>query len=200
MIYQRKEHAFGTRRHGAQPALHRSGLAELVIGIDHENRRPGRAGANLIGGCAQHHDDRRALLRQQPAQRIQERGFAVSQQRFRRAHAARFAGGQDQAGGHFASVGRADSAITDIESERQLEAALRRTAIISAVTETAISSGEIAPISSPMGAWIFSKASRGMPSFSSSRNTLSTLRRLPIMRSEERRVGEKGRYRWAPAP
>ena len=43
---------------------------------------------------------------------------------------------------HFASTARTcPPANTDMESERQLDAALRRTAIISAATEMAISSG-----------------------------------------------------------
>ena len=44
---------------------------------------------------------------------------------------------------------------------RHSESGARRTAIISATTETAISSGVMAPISSPMGAKTRSKAARG---------------------------------------
>ena len=76
-----------------------------------------------------------------------------SQQRLGRAHAARFAGGQNEPGGHCEHGGGRDfPANTESESVRQLDAALRRTAIISAATAMAISSGEMAPMSRPMGA------------------------------------------------
>src|ERR1039458_3432157 len=123
-------------------------------------------------------DHRRATLGEEGSQRVQKRSAAVVQQSLGGTQAARFARRENEAGGvHFASA----AALTDLESERQLDSALRRTAIISAVTEMAISSGEIAPISRPMGACRRSKAARGTPSFSSSRITPITLRLLPIM-------------------
>src|ERR1035437_3052783 len=114
---------------------------------------------------------------------IEKGVVAVEQQGFGEAHAARLPGGENEGSdAHLESTARSPSpANTDMESERQLDGALRRTAIISAVTEMAISSGEMAPISSPMGAWMRSNTVRAMPAFSSSRITLSTLRLLPIM-------------------
>ena len=93
---------------------------------------------------------------EEPHQTVQEgfvahkRSSALGMPMRRDSPAARMS---PRAAAHFSSTARgASSARMDIESERQLEAALRRTAIISAVTEMAISSGEMAPISRPMGA------------------------------------------------
>src|ERR1035437_161490 len=187
VVHQRKEHAIGMGRNGAEAALHRGGLPARPVRVDDERGGgvPTRADPLRLG--AQHHNHGRTAHGEQAGQPVEKRLLAVSQQSFRKTHAARFAGGQNQSsdnetGAHFASTVRNDSsANTDIESERQLDAAPRRTAIISAATEIAISSGETAPIFRPMGAWMRSKAARGIPSFSSSRMTFSTLRLLPIM-------------------
>src|SRR5439155_15023741 len=97
-------------------------------------------------------------------------------------HAFRFAGGQNQSGDvHFSSARVDSSAKMDIDSDRQPDFGLRRTAIISAATEIAISSGEMAPISRPIGAKIRESCSRDNPSFSSSFTTEITFRLLPIM-------------------
>src|SRR4029077_9190558 len=111
--------------------------------------------ANTFGLGAQHRHHRRAMLGENANQAVQEGLPAKFQQRFRKSHAARFAGGQNQTSdiAHWIRVARRASSLkTDFASERQFDAAPRRTAIISAATEMAISSGEIAPISSPMGA------------------------------------------------
>ena len=110
--------------------------------------------ADLVRRRAQHHDYRRAAGGETADQSVQKSLAPVRQKRFGGTHAPRFAGRQNEPGAaHFASADRSDSSVnTERESERQFEAALRRTAIISAVTEIAISSGEIAPISRPMGA------------------------------------------------
>ena len=112
------------------------------------------AGPDLVGAGPQHHDTGEQCAANRPINPSRKRLAPVRQQGFGRTHAPRFAGGQNEPGAaHFASADRSDSSVnTDSESERQFEAALRRTAIISAVTEIAISSGEMAPISSPMGA------------------------------------------------
>src|SRR5262249_8270014 len=96
-------------------------------------------------------------------------------------HAARRAGGKDDARDHFNNARVRSEAKTDLESSFQPDCGARRTAIISATTLTAISSGDSAPISSPMGAKIDSNACRGIPSFSSSLITEIVLRLLPIM-------------------
>ena len=75
------------------------------------------------------------------------------QQRFGGSHTHRLTRRQNQSGDtHFDSAREDSSAKTDMDSERQFDFGLRRTAIISAATEMAISSGEIAPISRPIGA------------------------------------------------
>src|ERR1017187_604079 len=188
MVDQGEKDSRGIGRHGAETALHGTGLPAHIIGVHHKVGRTRGAGADLLCVRAQHHDYGGAPRGKQPAQGIEKGLRAIGQQCLRKAHTPRFAGSQDQtrdagaARTHLVSIARGDSsANTDNERARQLEAALRRTAIISATTEMAISSGEMAPISRPMGACIRSKAARGMPSFSSSRMTLSTLRLLPIM-------------------
>jgi len=55
------------------------------------------------------------------------------------------------------------------------------TEVVSATMLTAISSGLVAPISRPMGAWIRSKDSREMPSFMISFITPMVFRLEPIM-------------------
>src|SRR5581483_1182716 len=106
---------------------------------------------------------------------------AIFEQSLGTAHPARRAGRQDDARDHFNNARRLSCAKIDFESDRQSASGDRRTAIISATTEIAISSGDSAPISSPMGAKIFSNAARGIPSFSSSRITEIVLRLLPII-------------------
>ena len=92
-------------------------------------------------------------------QAVQERLPVQFQKRLGIAHAARLSGGQNQpghlqpGGGHFSRCARSDSSSdTDLDSARQLEVAPRRTAIISAATDTAISSGEMAPMGLEIGA------------------------------------------------
>src|SRR5262249_52936681 len=125
------------------------------------------------------HDDHGGDAGQQELDEVLEKGrTGIGQQSLICAHAARRTGGQDDAGqGHF----RIPAANTDFERGFQPAWALRRMPIISATTATAISSGVMAPTSSPIGEWTRSKRSRGMPSFSSSLMTLIALRLLPIM-------------------
>src|SRR5215208_2777343 len=98
------------------------------------------------------YNHRRAELSEHADQSI-EKCFATKiEQGLRRSHALRFTGRQNQSGGiHFSSA-RESSAKTDMDSVRHADFGFRRTAIISAATEIAISSGEIAPISRPIGA------------------------------------------------
>src|SRR6059036_3121746 len=109
---------------------------------------------------------------------IQKSRINVGEQGLVGPHAAGFTGRKDDARWpHFMTP----RAKTDFESGFQPGCALRRTPIISATTLTAISSGVMAPSSSPMGEWTRSKRSRGNPSFSSSLTTLMVLRLLPII-------------------
>ena len=158
MIHQAEDHAARLGRHGAQAALHRRELPQAIIRIHHKNCFIGGAqtGSNLAGAMAQHHDHRRANPGKARHQMIQKRFAANVQQRLGRAHAPRFTGSQNQAGDlascHLGSDRCNSSAKMDLDTDCQLDTALRRTAIISAATEMAISSGETAPISRPIGA------------------------------------------------
>src|SRR5580658_578488 len=184
MIHQGEQHTVGIVGHGPQTALHRRKLAAAEIRVLHEIRiaRAAQSGAHDLPVRAQHRDHRRAPPRKQADQPVQKSLPLKLQQRFRRAHAPRLPGRQDQSAGHFSNSARRDSSEnTDLESARQPESALRRTAIISATTDTAISSGEIAPISRPIGANTRAKLSVATPSPSSSLTTLMTLRLLPII-------------------
>src|ERR1022692_4268135 len=178
MIHQGEQHTVRIGGHGAQTALHRCKLAEAKVRVLHQKRLAGAAqsGAHDLMLCAQDSNHGRAAPGKQANQPVQKSLSLKLQQRLRRAHAPRLAAGQDQSAGHLSNSARRDSpANTDLESARQSESALRRTAIISATTDTAISSGETAPISRPMG------ANTRAASFSSSLITLMTLRLLPIM-------------------
>src|SRR4051812_2202823 len=78
--------------------------------------------------------------------------FAVKiEKSFWTSHSAGGSGREDNSGDHFNSALRFSCAKMDLESDRQSEFGARRIAIISATTETAISSGDSAPISKPMG-------------------------------------------------
>src|SRR6266852_4577265 len=114
---------------------------------------------------------------------LQERAPLIIEQRFGRSHATRFAGGEDYGSEHFslpypAPAGPAFASSTFLCGTF---AALRRTAISSAVMLMAISSGVSAPMSNPTGACTRSKFSSAMPSFSSALYTERTFRLLPIM-------------------
>src|SRR5260370_13650600 len=152
---QGKQNAVDILRHRAKAALHGGKLAETVVGIFGEDgalREP-RGGPDSIGLRADHYNYRRADLRKYSDQPVEKRLTAKIQQRFRGSHALRLAGSQNQSGDvHFRSTRADSSAKIAIASERQSDFGLRRTAIISAATEIAISSREMAPISSPMGA------------------------------------------------
>src|SRR5580658_3282641 len=139
-----------------------------------------------------HNDDDRIANGGQDANETVEKRFVLkSEQRFGSAHAAGSAAGKNDAGDlrstssysrvHLRTAREASLAKIDLAAVRHSESGARRRAIISATTETAISSGVMAPISSPMGAKTRSKAARWMPSFSNSLTTPITLRLLPIM-------------------
>jgi len=146
MVHQREQNAFRAGRYGAQTALHRGELAARIIGIQNELRGTRRAGADLFRAGPQRDNHGRAARGEEGDQRVQKRGAAIIQQGLGGTHAARFAGGENKAGGSHLACGAAQA---DMESARQLDCALRRRAIISAATEMAISSGETAPISRP---------------------------------------------------
>src|SRR6202050_3580171 len=121
----------------------------------------------------EHHHHGTRHFGKQTNQAIQKSFALQYQQSFGGSHAAGGATGQNNAGDrrgrlHLRSA-RSDSvAKIDFERARQSVSGARRTAIISATMETAISSGVMAPISSPIGAKTRSNAARAMPSFSNS--------------------------------
>src|SRR5262249_21602660 len=138
-----------------QAALHGRELAQTVMLVLRE-QGPLAApdtGANALSFAAHDDDHRRAEFRKEADQAI-EKGFAAElEQSLGRSHARGFAGCQNQSGGAHLTSARSDSsAKMDMERARQLDAGPRRTAIISAATAMAISSGEMAPISRPIGA------------------------------------------------
>src|SRR5260370_36080221 len=104
---------------------------------------------------------------------LQERAPLIIEQRFGRPHATRFARGEDYGSEHFSSPYPAEAGPAFASSTFLCGtfAALRRTAISSAVMLMAISSGVSAPISSPTGACTHWKFSRPMHSFSSAVDT-----------------------------
>jgi len=93
VVHQGKEHAIGLGRYGAQPALHGGGLPARPVRVHHESGGGVCGGANPLRLGAQHHNHRRAARGEQAGQPVEKRLLAVSQQSFRKTHAARFAGG-----------------------------------------------------------------------------------------------------------
>src|SRR5260370_15028314 len=171
MIDQGKENALDFFRHHAQATLHGGKLAQMVIRVLGKDWafRALHTGADFVGLGADYHHYRRTELREDPGQPVQKCFPPEFQQRFGGSHTHRLTRRQNQSGDtHFDSAREDSSAKTDMDSERQFDFGLRRTAIISATTEMAISSGDIAPISRPIGAWIRSSCWRDRPSFSSS--------------------------------
>src|SRR5262249_19120890 len=130
---------------------------------------------------AQDNQNRIAKFRKHAHKPPRKRLASIFKQRFRTAHSAGRPGGQNNSRDHFGSALRLSCAKMDFDTDRQSASGARRTAIISATTEIAISSGDSAPISRPIGAKIFSNNERGKPSFSSSRITEIVLRLLPII-------------------
>jgi len=121
-----------------------------VLGKD-DALRALHSAADLIGFGTDYHHYRRAILREDSGQAVQKRFTPEFQQRFRGSHTLRLTRGQNQSGdAHLDSAREDSSENTDMDSERQCDiriAAARR--LISAATEMAISSGEMAPISRP---------------------------------------------------
>jgi len=155
VIHGREEDAIRLRGERAEAALERGELALGVIGVVNEAdlRDAAERGADAIRLVAQDDQDRRAVWREKTDKAVEESVALKLQQGLGRTHAGGGSGGEDECGkahGEAALEGSADK--TDLEISRQAEVALRRTAIISAATETAISSGVRAPISRPMGA------------------------------------------------
>src|SRR6185437_15485868 len=182
MIDQREKHAIGKIFESAQSGLERGehalGVTRILGG---EHGRRGEA-HQVFRVSAEDRADGRAVPAQSFGENGEERSAAERQERFGLPHAARFSGSQDDGGNaHFSMARECSSVKMDFEIPCQLPSGTLRTAIISAATEMAISSGVTAPISSPMGAETFSNAARGIPSFSSSLTTEMVLRLLPIM-------------------
>ena len=109
-------------------------------------------GADPRGIAPDDDDNRRAESGKRIDQPVEKCLSAKFEQGLRRSHALRFTGGQNQSGDAHFSRALESSAKIDIDSDFQADFGLRRTAIISAATEIAISSGEMAPISRPIGA------------------------------------------------
>src|ERR1039458_9326256 len=130
MIHQGEQHTVRIGGDGAQTALHRCKLAGAKVRVLHQKRLAGAAqsGAHDLMLCAQDSNHGRAAPGKQANQPVQKSLSLKLQERLRRAHTPRFAAGQDQSAGHLSN------------SARQSEVALRRTAIISATTDTAIPS------------------------------------------------------------
>src|SRR5688572_23413122 len=104
------------------------------------------------------------MRREDADQSVKEGGAPVLKQCLRRTHAARRTRGENNASRpHRTCIRSLSLAYTDFESCFQELSGLRLIAIISATTETAISSGVIAPISNPIGAKIRSNAAAGIP-------------------------------------
>ena len=136
VVHEGEENALRIGGHSAQAALHGTGLAALIIRVDDESGGTQGALADAVAVGAENDDDRLSARGEQADQGIEKGLIAVAEQRFGKAHAARFPGGENDSGrAHFESTARSGSpANTDMESERQLDGALRRTAIISAAT------------------------------------------------------------------
>src|ERR1700733_12522325 len=129
----------------------------------------------------EHHNYRIAHRAQHANQPVKKCFPAIIEQSLGSSHAARSSRGEDNTGNHFNSACNFSLAKIDFESDRQSDSGARRSAIISATTEIAISSGVSAPISSPIGANTLLNISRGKPSFSSSCTTEIVFRLLPII-------------------
>src|SRR5260370_16982899 len=188
MVHGREHHRCGAGGNRFQTALQRTEHAALGIRIHGERHLRGAldAGSKLVGVVARHENNGPAYVNEQTGQAIQK-GFTLKwEQSLRSSHAAGSAACKDNAGDraarrHLMSA-RSDSLVKiDFERARQSDSGARRMAIISATMETAISSGVIAPISSPMGSKARSNASPRMPPFSNSFTTPLTLRLLHIM-------------------
>src|SRR5580698_1405795 len=188
MIYRQKHGRGGVRGNQRESALQRTQHAALGIGILGEEHLAATLDtfANHARVLSHHHDDGSANRGEDPDEPVEERFILKSEEGFRASHTARRAARENDSGnfpaaGHLRTARDASLAKIDLAAVRHSASGARCIAIISATTETAISSGVMAPISSPMGANTRSKATRAMPSFSSSFTTPITLRLLPII-------------------
>src|ERR1700722_4472955 len=100
----------------------------------------------------ENHNHRVTHSGQDANQPVRKTFSPIIQQGLGTPHATRRTCGENDPCHYLRRALRSSCAKMDLESDRQSESGERRTAIISATTETAISSGDSAPISRPMGA------------------------------------------------
>ena len=72
MVHQGEENAPGIGGHGAQAALHGTGLAALIIRVDDESGGAHGALADTVAVGAENHDDRPAACGEQADQGIEK--------------------------------------------------------------------------------------------------------------------------------
>src|SRR6202049_3266709 len=166
MIHRRKQYRLRLRRDRLQTALQRAEHPALRVWIHgkHCFRRTLDPRPDRLGVMAYDYDHRIPERAKQQNQAVQKSFTLKAKQRFGRAHTAGSAAGQDNSGDrtwvHFRTAREASVAKIDFAAWRHSESGARRIAIISATTETAISSGVMAPISNPIGAKMRSKTAR----------------------------------------
>ena len=153
MIDQRKQGCIAVARNGQQTGLQRSDHPERILRILDRGHDLRSALHHPDGIEAEDRNHRRTTVDESTGNSREERPPAKRQQRFGPPHAARFTGGKnDRCRCSLQQRAKSSSAKIDFESRPPVASGSRRTAIISAATEMAISSGESAPISRPMGA------------------------------------------------
>ena len=163
VVEREEEDAFGVFQK-FQTGLKRTEHAAFRVLIDGLKNARVDGLADGAGIMPENHDEGVGVGEKDPLQAAEEGFILKLEQRFWPAHAAGSATGQNQTGNHFNSALSFSLVKMDFDSAFQSLDGARRTAIISATTETAISSGVMAPISSPMGAKIRSNCSRRKPS------------------------------------
>ena len=149
VVHGREHHTLSFGGNGGKAALQRAQLPAPVIRIQDERREIGAAqpGSDVLMIAAEDHDHRGARLSEREDQPVEEGFPGEVQEGFRPSHPPGLACRQNKPGKVHVPLGK-----MLLVSARQFDGAFRRTAIISATTATAISSGVTAPMSSPIGA------------------------------------------------
>ena len=151
----REQKPFRIGRSARQTGLQRAQLSPVRIRIDRDPRiQAARMASAWCASTTITGSQNSANTRDQPSANVSPRYSSSALGRPIRLRGSR---GENHSRDHFNSARRLSCAKIDFESERQSASGARRTAIISATTEIAISSGDSAPISRPIGAKIFSK-------------------------------------------
>src|SRR3984885_15175995 len=162
MVHQREKHGVGFVWHNAQPGLQGGEHAQWIVRIlDSPQSRESQSMGRLNRTRRIESEDRnhrRAALTQSGGNVGKKSPTPKGQKSLGTPHPARFPSREnDRSRIHSPSLTssfsrRRSSRKIDFESVRQLPSGSRRMAIISAATLIAISSGETAPISKPIGA------------------------------------------------